>query len=152
VQGQRRQSAGIKGDVCSSTLNRPPEPQVSCHLAQRSRSSVGTLRRSYIHIYIYIYIYTITATRPARRGARWRFIYIYIYRLAFTRWCFTLRLSYKNQCLFCPPACIARTVAIVLHDYCAMYDAPPPNPLLYAIDHTILVMAISCKGQVGGLG
>ena len=36
---------------------------------------------------------------------------------------------------------------ILLHDYCAIYD-PLPTTLLHAIDHTILVMAISCKGQV----
>jgi len=49
---------------------------------------------------------------------------------------------------FLPPPCIAHTVAILLHDHCAMY-APPPHrpPLLYAIHHTILVMTISCKGQ-----
>jgi len=46
------------------------------------------------------------------------------------------------------PTCIARTIAIRLHVYCAIiYDAPPP-PLLYAIHHTILViMAISYKSQ-----
>jgi len=46
-----------------------------------------------------------------------------------------------------PPTCIARTIAILLHVYCAIYDAPP-TPLLYATHHTILVMAISCKGQL----
>ena len=45
-----------------------------------------------------------------------------------------------------PPTCIARTLAILLHVYCAIYDAPP-TPLVYAIHHTILVIAISCKGQ-----
>jgi len=38
------------------------------------------------------------------------------------------------------------TVAIVLYDYCARY-APLPTPLVYAIHHTISVMAILCKGQ-----
>jgi len=47
-----------------------------------------------------------------------------------------------------PPICNARTVAIVLHDYCARY-IPLPSPLLYAIHHTISAMAILCKGQVG---
>jgi len=46
-----------------------------------------------------------------------------------------------------PPTCKAHTVAIVLHDYCAM-NAPPPTLLLYGIHHTILVMAILCKGQI----
>ena len=46
-----------------------------------------------------------------------------------------------------PPTCIARTIAIPLHVYSAVYDAPPTH-LLYAIHHTVLPMAISCKGQV----
>jgi len=45
-----------------------------------------------------------------------------------------------------PPTCNTYIVAIVLHDYCAIY-APVLTPLLYAIHHTILAMAISCKGQ-----
>ena len=45
-----------------------------------------------------------------------------------------------------PPTCNAHTVAIVVQDYCARY-APPPTLILYAIHHTILVMAILCKGQ-----
>ena len=49
-----------------------------------------------------------------------------------------------------PPICNAHTVAIVLHDYCGRY-APPPTLLLYAIHHTISVMAILCKGQGGGM-
>jgi len=44
------------------------------------------------------------------------------------------------------PTCSPPTTAILLHVYCAIYDAPP-TPLWYAIHHTILVMAISCKGQ-----
>jgi len=45
------------------------------------------------------------------------------------------------------PTRIAHTIALRLHDYCAMYDAPPTPPL-YVIHHTMLVMAISCKGQL----
>ena len=45
-----------------------------------------------------------------------------------------------------PPTCIAYTIAILLQCYCAIYD-PPPTPLVYAIHHAILVMAISCEGQ-----
>ena len=45
-----------------------------------------------------------------------------------------------------PPTCIALTIAMLLHVHCALYDAPP-TPLVYAIHHTILGMAISCKGQ-----
>ena len=33
-----------------------------------------------------------------------------------------------------PPTCIARTIAILSHDYCAIYD-PPHTPLLCAIHH-----------------
>jgi len=50
--------------------------------------------------------------------------------------------------LFLPPTCIAHTVAILLHDYRAIYD-PPSTSLLYAIHHTMLVIIISCKGQRG---
>jgi len=45
-----------------------------------------------------------------------------------------------------PPTCIARTIAILLHVYSTVYDAPPTH-LLHAIRHTVLAMAISCKGQ-----
>ena len=45
-----------------------------------------------------------------------------------------------------PPICIARTIAMLLYIYCAIYDAHP-TPLLYATHHTILVMATSSKGQ-----
>ena len=47
-------------------------------------------------------------------------------------------------------ACIAHTVAILLHGYWAIYD-PPSTSLWYAIHHTILVITISCKGQGGRL-
>ena len=46
-----------------------------------------------------------------------------------------------------PPSCKAYPIAILLHDYCAIYN-PPTNPLVYAIHHTILTIAISCKGQI----
>ena len=45
-----------------------------------------------------------------------------------------------------PPTSIPPTIAILLHVYCAIYDAPSTPPWC-AIHHTILVMAISCKGQ-----
>jgi len=44
-----------------------------------------------------------------------------------------------------PPTFIARTIEILLHVYCALYDAPP-TPLVYDMHYTILVIAISCKG------
>ena len=47
-----------------------------------------------------------------------------------------------------PPTCFAHTIAILSYDFCAIYD-PPTTTLLYAIHHTIVVMAISCKDQAG---
>ena len=44
------------------------------------------------------------------------------------------------------PTCIVYHIAILLHDHCAIYDLPP-SPPLYAIHHTISVMAIFCEGQ-----
>ena len=45
------------------------------------------------------------------------------------------------------PACIAHSVAILLHDYWAIYDPAPASPLLYFIYNTLLLITISCKGQ-----
>jgi len=50
-----------------------------------------------------------------------------------------------------PSICIAHTMAMLLHDSCAMYD-PHPTPLVYAIHHIILAVAISCKGQTSAEG
>ena len=47
---------------------------------------------------------------------------------------------------FLPPTCVALTVAILLHDYCKIYD-PPSTFLVYATHHTIFAITISCKGQ-----
>jgi len=54
---------------------------------------------------------------------------------------------HESIILLLPPhTCNAHTSAVLVHDYCAIYDSLP-NPLSYSIHHTILVMAISCKGQ-----
>jgi len=45
-----------------------------------------------------------------------------------------------------PPICMTWTTAILLRDFCAIYDLPPTLPV-EAVHYTILVMAISCKGQ-----
>jgi len=45
-----------------------------------------------------------------------------------------------------PPICITHTTAILMRDFCAIYDLPPTLPV-DAIHHTILVMTISCKGS-----
>ena len=56
---------------------------------------------------------------------------------------------HESILLLLPPTTYnAPSIATRMHDYCAIYDAPP-TPLLYAIQHTILVIAISCKGQTG---
>ena len=57
-------------------------------------------------------------------------------------------LLWESIILVLPPStCKAYPIAILLHDHCAIY-ALPPTSLSYAIHHTILVMAISCKGQL----
>ena len=55
-----------------------------------------------------------------------------------------------NHPFIAPPSCKAYPIAIPLHDYCAIYN-PPTNPLVYAIHHTTLAIAISCKGQAWGV-
>jgi len=51
------------------------------------------------------------------------------YKLAFTRYCSTSRLVHESTILLLPPpTCIACTIAILVHGYCAIYDAPPPHP------------------------
>jgi len=55
-------------------------------------------------------------------------------------------LALFNHPCIAPSICIAHIIAILSHGYCAIYD-PPPTTLLYAIHHTKLVLAISCKGQ-----
>jgi len=47
-----------------------------------------------------------------------------------------------------PPTCTAHTITILLHGYCAKYDAPPDPRFIQALHHTILAIAISCKGQL----
>ena len=50
-----------------------------------------------------------------------------------------------------PPALLTISQYLLLHGYCAICD-PHPTPLVYAIHHTILAVAISCKGQGSGVG
>ena len=45
-----------------------------------------------------------------------------------------------------PPTCKAFPIAVLLHDYCAIY-APPPTPPFYAKHHILLAMAMSWKSQ-----
>jgi len=72
-------------------------------------------------------------------------------RLAFTRYCVTSRLMCTNQSSFIPSTLAFPTL---LHYYCttiAQYTTPPSTPLLYALHHTIWIMATSCKGQLSGV-
>ena len=67
--------------------------------------------------------------------------------LVFTRYWFTSICVCTNQSSVLssgPPA-----LPTLLQYYCTsigQYTTPHPNPLVYAIHHTILAMAISCKG------
>jgi len=55
----------------------------------------------------------------------------------------------SHPCIAAPSICIAHTVAIRLHDEYAIYDIRPPSePLVFAIHHTVLAVAISCKGEL----
>jgi len=68
--------------------------------------------------------------------------------LVFTRYCFTSTLYCGSQSSFLVPfptykAC---PIAMLLHDYCAIYD-PPATPLVHAMHDIVLAMAISCEGQ-----
>jgi len=50
-----------------------------------------------------------------------------------------------NHPCIAPPTCKAYPIALLLHDHCAIYVSPL-TLLFYAIHHTILMMATSCKG------
>jgi len=69
--------------------------------------------------------------------------------LAFTRYCFTSGLLCTNQPSFHSPRSPALPTWVQYH--CAtirQYTTPPPTSRVYAIQHTILVITISCKGQI----
>jgi len=63
--------------------------------------------------------------------------------LAFTRYSFTSSLLCMNQSSFYCPSHYCNTIARLLYNI----RPPPPTTLLCATNHTILVMAILCKGQ-----
>jgi len=109
----------------------------------------------YIYIYVYIYVY-IPPLRPVvtqprlprapclcwrrrrrRRAPNWPLQDIVLLRG------FCARINHPFIATFhlhCPHYC--NTIAPLLRNI-----RRPPDPLVYAIHHTILVMAISCKGQ-----
>jgi len=67
---------------------------------------------------------------------------------AFTRYCFTSKLYCGSLSSFHWPPPPAKPT--LLQYYCtpnAQYTNPSPTPRVYAIHRTILVMAISCKGE-----
>ena len=96
----------------------------------------------------------ITLVFPVRLDAEERGFVSVRLPLAFTRDSFTSKLYCGSLSFLCCPlqTCNACPVAILVHGHCAIY-APPPTLPLYAIHHTLLVMAISlCKGsQQGGI-
>jgi len=68
--------------------------------------------------------------------------------LAFTRYCFTSTLYCVSQSsISCPPHLqslpYCNTIARPLRNT----RPPPPTHYFYSVHHTVLVMAISCKGQ-----
>jgi len=78
--------------------------------------------------------------KPRSRAAAKGSVRFDVYKLLFH---FEAFIVYESIILLSPPpTCIARTIAILLHVHCAIYDAPP-KPFVYAIHHTILAMAIS---------
>ena len=109
----------------------------------------------YVYIYIYIYLLRdqglegesggsqpLDQHRPVEQRGRWVGLYkIFVHSKVFLHQSIVLLLP--------PPTCIARAIAIRLHIYCAIYEAPP-TPLLCAIHHTIMEMARSCNGQAVG--
>jgi len=131
-------------------------------IIRRSAAGDRTHRNIYVYVYTYIdtYIHTnntpihsmdiSTRDRPVQcQGVRPVYAgsesELSLYKMLF----YFLKLYCGSQSSFyCPPPqCKTYPVAMPLHGYCAIY-APPPPPPVYAIHHTILVMAISCKGQV----
>jgi len=70
--------------------------------------------------------------------------------LAFTRYSFTSRLLCKKQPSIHSPRLPA--LPTLVQYYCTIigqYTTPLPTSRVYALHHTILVITISCQGQVG---
>jgi len=121
----------------------------------------------YIHIYLSIDLYLPPIREPNARAVsprgslpklagsrppyKKRLVEVVGLSSAFTRYRFTSKLDCGNLSSLYPPppSCNAYPIAILLHDFCAIYaPQPTPPPLLYAIHHTRLVMALLCKVQV----
>jgi len=84
---------------------------------------------------------------PAGRGPIFTRTSQSVYILAFPRYCFTRLLCTNQSSVYCP---LPSALPALLQYYCTsstQHTTPPRPPFVYAIHHTILVMAISCEGQ-----
>jgi len=143
-----------------------------------ARTSLYVYIYAYICLFIYLYLYVCMYVYPLDEGGRpgpWSlrdiriciYVYMYVYIYIYVNVCiyiymcvcmyvymlwysFTSKLVCTNQSSFhcLSVTSFSHTTAIRLHDYCALYD-PPPDPLLYGIHNTTLVVAILCRGQPG---
>jgi len=101
---------------------------------------------------IYIYTYTQRVEQRRRRSLAYSFVTPrrpVARNLAFTRYSFTSRLLCTNQPSF--PSHRLPALPTLVQYYCTIigqYTSPLPTSGLYAIHHTILVITISCKGQL----
>jgi len=75
------------------------------------------------------------AVRPQCRG------------LAYTKYCFTSHILWESIIRLLPPHLQSLPYCNTISRLLRNIRFPPPNPHLYAIHHTILVMAISCRGR-----
>jgi len=97
-------------------------------------------------------LYALARDRRARVGllsTRRRGVGLAGGALAFTRYSFTWGLVCRNQPSFQSPGPPA--LPILVQYYCTIngqYTTPLPTSRVYALHHTILVITISCKGQV----
>ena len=111
-----------------------PQAYVNIYSTRRSDTHTHTHTHTHARTHTHTHTYTLCA------------LWVGLYKILF----YTKAFVHESIILLLPPpTCIACTIAILLHIYCAIYDAPP-TPLLYAIHYTILATAISCKGQAVG--
>jgi len=77
----------------------------------------------YICLYIYVYIYIKESGFVIEGVNDAQISQVGLYKIVL----YFLAVVHESIILlFTPPTCIARTIAIFLHTYCAIYDAPPP--------------------------
>jgi len=139
---------GLCGSVCVCSLHLdPPPPHTTNSTAERPAAPTHKVPGRPI----------ITNNQPETHCYRKSLPFPRRYRRGhwplglFTRprYSFTSSIVHESVVLsFFRPAWIVHIVAILMHDYRAVYD-PPSTSLVYAMHHTILVITISCKGQTG---